>query len=372
MKKLITINNLIARLLNIARNGMVQYYNPATNLFDFIVTDDSIKKEKRQLLLTHSLISLLGVSWHKGAASLNYKASLDVLNEKLINEKKIGREHFLLLWLLAKENDSRAETVFSLVKNIDHDQIHAVETMEVAWLLIALLFEAKRRGDKDVVSEVDSIANFLKKRFLTKTGFFLHTPQPSGNYSLRYNIANFADQIYSIYAFAMYALIMNDVKFLEIANQCAKTICAVQGELGQWWWHYNALTGEVIQKYPVFSVHQDSMAPFALMALTEVSKHDYMPNVIKGLQWVFGKNELNAVMINRQRCFVRRGIERKWPLSKIQNVVTIATNSGLMCGIDKKYDQPEYLKIMDWEYSYHLGWILYAYNEKNKHLWHKI
>jgi len=37
-----------------------------------------------------------------------------------------------------------------------------------------------------------------------------------------------------------------------------------------------------------------------------------------------------------------------------------------------KYDKLKYLKFINWEYSYHLGWIFYAYNEENKHMWSKL
>ena len=34
---------------------------------------------------------------------------------------------------------------------------------------------------------------------------------------------------------------------------------------GQWWWHYDVRDGSVVERYPVYSVHQHAMAPMALL-----------------------------------------------------------------------------------------------------------
>ena len=46
-------------------------------------------------------------------------------------------------------------------------------------------------------------------------------------------------------------------------------VAAAQGPAGQWWWHYDARTGAVVEGYPVYSVHQHAMAPMALLDLAE-------------------------------------------------------------------------------------------------------
>lgn len=365
--------NLITKLVDIARNGIVQYYNPATHLFDFIVTDNSVKKEKKQLLLIHSLISLLGISNHKDSVSIDYKKSIDKIFELIIRNGSGIREYSLILWLLAKENDARAKRIFEYVNKLSNKIIYRAETMELAWMLTALVFELRRRKDhSEVKSKLLKIVKLLNERFVKRTGLFLHLSKENKTFNLRYNIANFADQIYSIYAISVFTEAAKNDGFLKTAKKCANKICSSQGKTGQWWWHYNALTGEVVGKYPVFSVHQDSMAPLALMALTKVSENNYMSNIQCGLDWISRDNEPGVSMINEDKNFVKRGIKRKGVLSKIQNIATVASKFSMASNISAKYDRPKYLKIMNWEYSYHLGWILYAYNEENKHLWSKL
>jgi len=73
---------------------------------------------------------------------------------------------------------------------------------------------------------------------------------------------------------------------------CAEAICRMQGPSGQWWWHYDARNGRIFERYPVYAVHQDGMAPMALFALGEVARLDFSEPIYKGLAWISGNNEL--------------------------------------------------------------------------------
>lgn len=367
------VNSLIINLLNIARDGITQYHDPGTNLFDFVVTDRSIKKEEKKLLLTHSLICLLGISCHKNFISVDCKKAIGRIFDLMIRNGSGIRECSLLLWLLAKENDARAEEIIKYINKLPDRIVYQAETMELAWMLTGLVFEVRRRNDhSELKSKLLEIVKLLNKRFVKRTGLFLHLSKENKTFNLRYNIANFADQIYSIYAISLFTEATKNDEFLKTAQRCADKICSLQGEMGQWWWHYNALTGKVIGKYPVFSVHQDSMAPFGLMAFAKVSENNYMSNIHRGLDWISGDNELGVSMIDEDKNFVRRGIKRKGMFPKIQNIATMSSKFSTINGMPAKYNQPQFLEVMNWEYSYHLGWILYAYNEENKYMWSKF
>ena len=60
-----------------------------------------------------------------------------------------------------------------------------------------------------------------------------------------------------------YHMVTGDSKAAEVASACAKHMCELQGPQGQWWWHFDIRTGRVVEHYPVYAVHQDSMAPMA-------------------------------------------------------------------------------------------------------------
>src|SRR5207248_880072 len=93
--------------------------------------------------------------------------------------------------------------------------------------------------------------------------------------TLRGRIGTFADQVYPIYALTRFAQAFGEAKALACAVDCAEAICRLQGPLGQWWWHYDSRTGRVTSKYPVYSVHQDAMAPLALLPLGEIGARDF-------------------------------------------------------------------------------------------------
>lgn len=365
----IITDQLIPKLVDNACKGIKQYFNDNTGLFDYLLTDETVQKEKKSLLHTHSLISLLGISYHKDKCGINYNKAVEMINQILIAKPGGIRERSLLSWLLAKGSDDRAAKAYESLIKLPEKEIIKAETMELAWMLTALVFEYKRINDPSVKLKLSDTAMLLKKRFIEKNSLFLHRDPRYSKFDLRYNIGNFADQIYSIYAFSMMTKLTDEKKHIKTAEACADRLVSLQGEKGQWWWHYNASDGSVIQKFPVFSVHQDSMTPFSFMALTEVSEKDYNPYISLGLRWLTNENELNANMINENKNYVRRGIQRKPPLSKIQKFTTVASKLSTIFSLPEKFDEPRYLQIMNWEHSYHLGWILYAYNEENKHLW---
>lgn len=368
----ITVNQLILKLVDTARKGIKLYFNDDTGLFDYLLTDKSVEKEKKSLLYTHSLISLLGISYHKDKCGINHKKAVETIYQIFNASPQSIRDHSLLLWLLAKDFDDRAVRAYESLIKLPEQEIVKAETMELAWMLTALVFEYNRINDSSIKLKLSDIAGLLKKRFIEKSSLFLHRDRHYSKLDLRYNIGNFADQIYSIYAFSMMTKLTDEKQHLKTAEACADKLVSLQGEKGQWWWHYNASDGSVIQKFPVFSVHQDSMTPFSFMALNEVSENDYNPYISIGLRWLISENELNANMINEHRNYVRRGIQRKSPLSEIQKFTTVASKLSDIFSLPEKFDQPRYLQIMNWEHSYHLGWILYAYTEETKHLWSQL
>ena len=84
---------------------------------------------------------------------------------------------------------------------------------------------------------------------------------------LRGHVSCFADFVYPIQALSYYHQATRDARAAEVAISCAERMCQMQGPEGQWWWHFDIRAGRLVEGYPVYSVHQDSMAPMALFAL---------------------------------------------------------------------------------------------------------
>jgi hypothetical protein len=149
------------------------------------------------------------------------------------------------------------------------------------------------------------------------------------------------------------------------ARAAADRIVDVQGPLGQWWWIYSVHSEQVIDGYPVYVVHQDSMAFLALAALQNIGEGSYEPALRAGLEWTMGPNELRQPLIQRDPPFFARAIQRKgtdpdgfFGLSRADHWRVVL--ASLVGGGRGTSAQPRNLEILAEDRPYHLGWLLYA------------
>ena len=71
----------------------------------------------------------------------------------------------------------------------------------------------------------------------------------------------------------------------------ARTL-SIQGPRGEWPWLIRTSSGVVVDPYPVFSVHQDSMAMLFLLPANDRGIARAAEAIPKSLAWCFGANEL--------------------------------------------------------------------------------
>ena len=227
-------------------------------------------------------------------------------------------------------------------------------TVEVAWALAAATMDSRAAGD---------LPTRLAARLLTAwnpTGnLFAHT---AGGQTSRSHIACFADQVYPIFALARYAAAHNDLAALDAAAGCGRRICELQGRAGQWYWHYDPRTGNVVEGYPVYAIHQDAMGPMALRALNDAGGGDFDAFIDNGLRWLESAPELGgASLIDEHAGMVWRKVARREPM-KVSRFVQAAcsrVHSGLRApGLDVLFPPV----AIDYEdRPYHWGWFLYAW-----------
>src|SRR5262249_39945411 len=113
---------------------------------------------------------------------------------------------------------------------------------------------------------------------------------------LRGRIGSFADQVYPACALSAFAKAFNNPQAKGMAVRTAQAICDRQGPLGQWWWHYDSASGSVVIHHPVYSVQQHAMGPMALIAVEDVSGKDFHKQILGGVEWITGRNELSLDM----------------------------------------------------------------------------
>jgi hypothetical protein len=117
-------------------------------------------------------------------------------------------------------------------------------------------------------------------------GLFGHALHgPLSRRPVRRRFGTFADQTFAIYAMSTFVKALGVEEPLESALSCANAICALQGEMGQWWFQYDKKSSRVGRHYPLFSLHQDGTAPCALLALEGASGQSFKGPIFKGLSW---------------------------------------------------------------------------------------
>ncbi len=355
-----TYNNLLSDLLELSVRGLEDMYLPEK--YEFAMkkkkVNDKVIIEGENLRYT--LINLLGL--HK-AENHNLKSSLNLKEIIKFHLGKVDKydgvgEIGLLLWATSLISPEEINTMLSKVNfnNIfgNFNDAKLGFTMELSWLLTGLLLASTfDKNFKKTIGDLPTeVYNTIRKNY-GGVGVFRHEAKKSLNGKVRGKIGSFADQVYPIYAFSLFSQQEHNEEALIIAKECAQTMCNHQGEDGQWMWHYNAETGKVVSKFPVYSVHQDAMAPFTFFAIQKASGINFEKYIYKGLDWMEDNNELNVSMIDRENNAVWRKISPPDNKRKTKALLSLA-------GIDIKDDYSN-LAVLYECWSYHLGWILYAF-----------
>jgi len=199
-------------------------------------------------------------------------------------------------------------------------------------------------------------------------GLFPHTLPARASGRFRAHIGCFADQVYPIQALARLSAATGDAEPLRMANRCAATICDLQGQAGQWWWHYDSRTGDVVEGYPVYSVHQHAMAPMALFDLADAGGTDHVADIALGLDWLRTHPEVMDELISEKHGVIWRKVGRREPPKAVRSLsaVTTALRPGWhLPALDKVFPPDR----IDYECRpYELGWLLYAWSTRNPDL----
>lgn len=214
----------------------------------------------------------------------------------------------------------------------------------------------------------DATARRLLTAFEPRSGLFRHSV--GGGRTLRGHAACFADVVYPVQALTHTYRVTGDEAAWSAAAQCAARACELQGNAGQWWWHYDVRTGGVLEGYPVYAVHQDAMAPMALFAVAEAGGTDYGSAIQRGLDWLAHSPELGGrTLIDDATGVVWRKVARREPrkLTRTLQAAASALHPALRAPGTNVLFPPV---AIDWESRpYHLGWILYAWSPARLATW---
>jgi hypothetical protein len=357
----------VQRFVELALRGLVPMFDPQKQLFCY-----SLKKTERGMMREglsprYTMMTLMGlhrVEEAGGVSPIEIQPTLQALLANLGWVKDIG-DLGVLLWtcaLIAPERLGEIESRIDLTSALTrYPSAKRGVTMELAWFLTGLSNWVLACPEKQSQLRDLAFQTFARlKKNRGEQGFFGHLARGASVSAMaRGRIGSFADQVYPIYGMTRFSQAYREESALQLALQCGRGLCEAQGSLGQWWWHYDSLSGRVLEGYPVFSVNQHAMGPMTMFALGEAAQSDFTPWIYRGLNWINAANELGFNMEDDEAGVIWRCQYR--PTSQVKTYLKAALSRGDSA---KPYEAKKDLKVLFECRPYELGWLLYAFGAR--------
>jgi len=348
----------VTHLVELAIRGLESMYDEEKQLFCHRLKQTPSGNIREGISQRYTVMTLLGLLRAESAgyrSPVDIYATIDALYRNTEWVDNIG-DLGLLLWLSAvssRKLDSFYAT-FDL-ENALHNYSDARKriTMELAWFLTGLAYASRaEEKQRPYIEPLARQTYTLLQSNQGRDGLCGHMAKWSSLAgAVRGHVGSFADQVYPILAMAHFGQVFGMKEASQNALRCASAICRLQGPLGQWWWHYDSVTGGVFERYPVYSVHQHAMAPMALFAAQEACNADFSEQIYKGLGWISGANELQEDLEDESASVIWRCI---CPPKSASHFGRVPVLIGQQRTAGK-------LRVLHECRPYELGWLLYAF-----------
>jgi hypothetical protein len=258
----------------------------------------------------------------------------------------------LLLVLLAHRGDEREITAgVSDVAACAHRRLNV---QELAWMIWGAS-AAARAG----VASAEPLAHQLNGSLLER-----HVDARSGlarhaHNGYRRNVVSFGSTVYYLRALYEYGSMFEHDASLELFDRGVQSMVDIQGPLGEWPWLMDVESGVPVDPYPVFTVHQDSMAMLFLHPALDRGAPRAAEAIARSVAWVHGENEVATPMIRREPILAYRSLERRDRIPRLRRYVRALGGAR-----DQREWKRATVRINRECRSYHLGWILYAWSSR--------
>jgi hypothetical protein len=349
-------------LCDLAAVGLVEMLDPESSIFCdiYLKTEQGMRRER--LSPRYTMMTLLGLHCYEESGKRSPISIAPVFEALLENTDWIdcAGDIGLLLWTCAELAPARLPTVYREVAA--HNALARFSdgqrgsTMEVAWYLTGLAhcYLAGHDDLPGLAAQVEAARQILERN-CGASGVYGHLSRSNSLTGyLRGRIGSFADQVYPTIAFSVLSQALGDEKAKQMALRTAKKMCELQAPLGEWSWHYDSVSGRVVSRYPVYSVHQHAMGPMMLFAASDATGCDFSDAIYKGLAWISGNNELRRDFVEPSLNLVWRSIYLDSPMAYIDAALRFLR-------LRKGSANASKLKIRYECRPYELGWLLYAF-----------
>jgi hypothetical protein len=213
-----------------------------------------------------------------------------------------------------------------------------------------------------VATRREALATRLYRELVDR---FVHPASGLPYHSLqlhRRRIVSFGAVVYYLKALREYADATGDDGAARRFRAGVERMLAVQGPQGEWPWMIDVATGDPLDVYPVFSVHQDAMAMLFLFPALD----DRMPGVEQAIRsslaWSDGANELGEPLWQDDPPLLWRSVRRDEGLRPQRRYArslawSLAHRAGSYAGARATINRECR--------SYHPGWNLYVWSQRD-------
>jgi hypothetical protein len=321
-----------AVLVETALAALPRMLDPRTGVFVFTVRPSGPAGQS----LRYTCITLIGLvaaeraGWQPGLDVPRLVNGIAERSREITNLGELG----LLLWCLSDYHQRLTPAHEATLARIPTtpERLETLTSTELGWLVSGLSRTAMLApAQREIADRADAAYEVLRDNHAEATGLFCFGGRAGGHLRrrLRRQLGFFDNQVYGIQAGVDYHRAFNDPPALAMAERCTEQILAAQGPLGQWAWHYDVRMGAVVDRYPVYSVHQHGMAPMALKAVTEATGRRFDDPLDRSVAWLFGANELGEPMLDHDRGVIWRSIRRRVAHGKLIHVFKLLSLAGL-------------------------------------------
>ncbi len=267
----------------------------------------------------------------------------------------------LLLYVAARGHSNHEHRLFAEVRDLvgQSGRLRELNLQEVSWMLSGLTEYAAASEKPEAVRAAEDLFRFIDRYFLNKD-----TMLPFHCLSLwRKPFTTFGGIVYFLKALAEYAAAFNNAYAEVMFKEGVGKILEFQGPQGEWPWFYNVFDSKVADWYPIYSVHQDSMAMLFLLPAVDLGVGGAAQAIEKSYRWLFGNNQLGTpMMVASPDFFIYRCIHRRGSLERPKRF----GRSLLLSAIRKpaRFAANPQLEVVMHGRSYHPGWILFSWSPR--------
>ncbi|HEX3350989.1 MAG TPA: hypothetical protein VHS58_23085 [Acetobacteraceae bacterium] len=179
----------------------------------------------------------------------------------------------------------------------------------------------------------------------------------------RRQFATFATQVYVALALYQYAALAQDAQAVGAANACVRKLLELQGPLGEWPWFYRPGPDRVLDFYEVYSVHQHGMAPALLHHAVRHEVPGAREAIVKGFEWLFGRNELGVTMLVPELSLMYRSQARRGSAGR-RSTRLLRAGAKVLTGRKGVPAGAGALRLTQEMRSYEYGWLLWSFGDR--------